>query len=108
MLSISKQTNRPTFIHCPYGGFQQKVWPIKAVYHHVLSGAGLEFRRFKGLNLLGLMVCTTLPGPKLFMDTALQDLDQEYVSSHVNSPGQKPVSYSLKIWITGVPSISGL
>jgi hypothetical protein len=45
---------------------------------------------------MGLKVCTTIRGPELFLSTMLQD------------PNQKPVSSSLKIWIIGVLSISGL
>jgi hypothetical protein len=49
-----------------------------------------------GSQMLGLQVCTSMPRPKIFMASMLQDLVQ------------KPVSSSFKIVIKGVPSISEL
>ena len=78
---------------------QQSVLPRLKVWT-TTHGSGTWFvqiwlwnKRSACLSLLGLKVYTTLHGPKLFMATMPQDL-------HVDS--------SLKTWIIGVPSISGL
>jgi hypothetical protein len=66
---------------------------IKDAHHHprhkLFSTWKLIWtQRSACLCLLGLKVCATLPGPKLLMATIPQD------------PDQKPVSPSLKVWIT--------
>lgn len=58
-------------------------------------------------NLLGLKAYTMLPGPKRFMVTVPQDLDRKPVSSCVKIP-VRSLCPPVKIWITAVPSISGL
>ena len=47
-----------------------------------LSLTGLKLRDLLA-SLLGLKVCNTLSGNKLFMATMPEDLDQKPVSSHV-------------------------
>jgi hypothetical protein len=85
-----------SFFQWPYVSLQQKLRPRLKVFA-TKPGSGTCFvpawpwtQRSPCLSLLGLRTCTILPGPKLFMATMPQDR------------GQKLVSSSLKIWITGI------
>jgi hypothetical protein len=101
------KNSESSFVQCPYIGLQQKVWPrLKAC---------TTTARFGTCPVPGWPwnseIClpqspAILPEPELFMATVPQDLDQKDVPCQ--DPGQTPESSSLKIWITGEPSISGL
>ena len=69
-----------SFFQCPYIGLQQKVWP-RLKMCATTPGFGTWFvpgwpwtQEISLPQSPGLKVCTTLPGPKLFMATMPQDL----------------------------------
>ena len=80
------------------------VTQIKVVHYHALVWNMVVLgwpwtQRSTCLSLPRLKACTTLPEPKIFM---------VFRPLLCQDPGYKPVSSNLKIWITGVISISGL
>lgn len=93
-----QKRTRPSFFHSPSSGrcgSDERCVSPSLDLELALSQASLELR-MTCLCLLGLKACTTLPGPKVFMATMSQYTHQKSVFS------------SPKIWITGMPSISGL
>ena len=96
-----------SFSHCPYVGLQQEVW-LRLKVCPTSPGSRTCFvsvwpwtQRSDCLSLLGLKGCITLPGNMLFAGHSAS-------RSPCQDPIQKPVSFSLQIWIWGVPFISWL
>jgi len=87
-----------SFFQCPYVGLQQKVWTTLKVCT-TTSGSGTcsvpgrpWTQRFPVLSLLGLKVCTTLPGLSFLWPLCLKN--------YMLRSRSETCFFRLKIWMT--------
>ena len=85
LTSNCKQVKKRAFLHSLslYRPLAEGMAQIKGMYHHTriwnLLCPSLVLNSENACPfLLALKVCTTLPGPKIFMATMPQDLDHRY------------------------------
>jgi hypothetical protein len=104
----SSSQSESSFFQSPHAGLQQNVWPRLKVCTTMdmglaLSQADLELRDLLASNpgIKGVYYITPCLGLSFSWPLCLK-------ISMSRSWSKKPVPSSLKVWITGVPSNSGL